>query len=234
MHEFLPQVCINSRFRSKLTLSGRVVEGESSPTPSPKLPESYGIREPKRSSTRAQRSSSPPQSAEGMHISLWLSGAEEEMASPSPPLGPARVGVRWGIPGRRPPTSPSHAGACLGPRSRGPVAWSLIGQRVRPTETANNSKNSLCCVSLLFRLRGCRRPSISAAQDDPLAVILGLTAISAARLRSVRRRGGAMSPRSSRAQPEGWAPLTLPEARNSRAGKFASRSIAGGGEAGTG
>jgi hypothetical protein len=31
------------------------------------------------------------------------------MASPSPPLGAERVGVRWGIPGRRPPTSPSHA-----------------------------------------------------------------------------------------------------------------------------
>src|SRR5712672_1220665 len=43
-----------------------------------------------------------------MHIS-WQTGAEEEMASPSPPLGAERVGVRWGIPGRRPPTSPSHA-----------------------------------------------------------------------------------------------------------------------------
>src|SRR4051794_25871145 len=43
-----------------------------------------------------------------MHIS-WQSGAEEEMASPSPPLGAERVGVRWGILGRRPPTSPSHA-----------------------------------------------------------------------------------------------------------------------------
>src|SRR5258708_6581314 len=43
-----------------------------------------------------------------MYISR-LSGAEEEMASPSPPLGAERVGVRWGIPGRRPPTSPSHA-----------------------------------------------------------------------------------------------------------------------------
>src|SRR3954453_8961341 len=43
-----------------------------------------------------------------MHIS-WLSGAEEEMASPSPPLGAERVGVRWGIPDRLPPTSPSHA-----------------------------------------------------------------------------------------------------------------------------
>src|SRR3954447_24102716 len=31
---------------------------------------------------------------------------------PLRPWGAERVGVRWGLPGRRPPTSPSHAGAC--------------------------------------------------------------------------------------------------------------------------
>jgi hypothetical protein len=43
------------------------------------------------------------------------------MASPSPPLGAERVGVRWGIPGRRPPTSPSHA-CGVGP-FLSPLVW---------------------------------------------------------------------------------------------------------------
>src|SRR5256885_13452028 len=64
-----------------------------------------------------------------MHIS-WLSGAEEEMASPSPPLGAERVGVRWGILGRRPPTSPSHACGV------GPFLSPLKGGEGFPTDPA--------------------------------------------------------------------------------------------------
>src|SRR3954453_14559815 len=64
-----------------------------------------------------------------MHIS-WLSGAEEEMASPSPPLGAERVATE-------------------------------SGKRVRPTETANNSKNSLLWLAVL------RCYSASPVAEDP-------------------------------------------------------------------
>src|SRR5437868_2505071 len=83
-----------------------------------------------------------------MHIS-WLSGAEEELASPSPPRGGEGRG-EVGIPsGRRHLPHLPTPEPVLGPRSaRTRGVWAPGGKRVRPTETANTAK--IRCYGWLF------------------------------------------------------------------------------------
>jgi len=147
MHKFLPQVWINSRFRSNLTLSGRFVEGESSPTPSQKLPESHGIchsRSGRGSMANSVGKNSPsPPGQRGERVKGWviqgkLDGKSESRFSPDSPA------LSW-----------ERRLAAVTRREFSLHFWPAT-KSVRRTETANNS-----CSSLLFRLRGCRRPSIS-------------------------------------------------------------------------
>jgi len=151
-----------------------------------------------------------------------------------------------------PPTSLSHAGACpraalCGPVGRGPLRSTATdlpspgfpafagmatesGKRVRPTETANNSKNSLLWLAVL------RCYSASAVAEDPAfawlrtirwLLFLGMNSdISGPPSFDEKARRCYVAAILSGAT-RGVGPLDRTKARNSRAGKFASRSIAG-------